>query len=58
MGAMGAALPILGPDGRVLAGLNVSAPTWRFRERREELVAELRRVGRQVNQTMSARTPQ
>ena len=57
-GASGAALPILGPDGRVLAGLNVSAPTWRFRERREELVAELRRVGRQVNQTMSARTPQ
>src|SRR5690606_32779254 len=41
-GASGAAMPILDASGTILAALNISAPTWRFRKKREDLIAELR----------------
>jgi IclR family acetate operon transcriptional repressor len=37
-GASGVSAPIFGPDGDVIAGLNLGAPSSRYAQRREELI--------------------
>lgn len=57
VGASGVAAPIFGPDGRILAGLNVSAPTWRFQKVSSRMVEELERAADHLNRLLSAHRP-
>lgn len=57
IGASGFAAPIFGPDGRVVAGINVSAPSARCRDMEGRMKEELLRAARKINRLMLGPEP-
>lgn len=51
-GASGIAAPIYGASGRMIAGITVGAPTWRFDEKRESLIAATRRCASEISSAL------
>lgn len=48
-GVSGVSAPVFGADGGVVAGLNLGAPTWRFAEARDQLVAIAKREAAELS---------
>jgi len=52
-GASGASAPIFGPNGKIIAALNLGAPTWRYKEGRERLIRIVCREAATISRVLS-----
>lgn len=53
-GASGVSAPIFGPNGEVVAGLNLGAPTWRYEQCREKLIRVVCREAASISNNLKA----
>lgn len=52
-GASGIAAPIYGASGRIIAGITIGAPTWRFDEERTALIAATTKCASDITQALA-----
>ncbi len=58
VGGTGTAAPVMGPDGRFIAALNVGCVTSRFAAKRERIIEELREAARQISNRLAGQPDQ
>ena len=56
-GASGVSAPVFGPDGEVIAGINLAAPSWRYSKIRPLLTANVISSARELTQALGGMSP-
>ena len=56
-GASGVSAPVFGPEGEVIAAINLAAPSWRYSKIRLRLIASAKSSAQKLTQALGGATP-